>query len=54
MIWFYLSIFIDSMVEQARQLCFEEIVLLEMTHELNEIEAELDEVGYLTLDCESL
>ena len=42
---FYFSILIDVIVEQARQLCMDEIALLEMELEMGDIEAELDEIG---------
>jgi len=51
--WFYYSIFIDTMVEQAHQLCLKEIAFMEMALELDEMDAELDEIGDLLDDADA-
>ena len=45
--FFYFSIFINAIVEQAEWLCYEEIAIMEMSLELDDIDAELIEIGAL-------
>ena len=50
--YFYFSIFINAIVEQAEQLCYEEITIMEMSLELDDIDAEINEIETL-LDAAS-
>jgi hypothetical protein len=44
--WYIFFIVLEVIKKQAEQLCIDELVMLELSLELDEIEAELDSVGY--------